>query len=107
MHYNLTPLRKLFKKYDRSEIVLKLEDMLQGGHQFIEEYYLAGELITSKIEAHIKPYDTIIWKLTIQRENKVDQALNCSRNRMKERLSRQPPAWIYSSVFFNELNHLL
>ena len=26
---------------------------------------------------------------------------------MRERLSRHPPAWIYSSVFFIELNHLL
>lgn len=26
---------------------------------------------------------------------------------MKERLNRSPPAWIYSSVFFNELSYLL
>ncbi len=26
---------------------------------------------------------------------------------MKERLVRQTPAWIYSSVFFNELSYLL
>lgn len=27
--------------------------------------------------------------------------------RIKEKLSRNPPAWIYSSPFFTELNHLI
>jgi hypothetical protein len=36
---------------------------------------LVGELILSKIEAHILPYKTIIWKLTIEEDNKVEKAL--------------------------------
>jgi len=65
MHYNLTQLKSLFKNYDKSNIVLKLEDLLQPD-RFKDEYYLVGELIYSRIEAHIEPYKTIIWKLTIQ-----------------------------------------
>ena len=35
------------------------------------------------------------------------KAIECSSKRIQERLSRQPTAWIYSSVYFNELSHLL
>ena len=48
MHYNLTPLKKLFKKYERNSIVVKIEDLLNK-NKFIEEYYLVNELISSKI----------------------------------------------------------
>lgn len=62
--------------------------------------------MNSKIEARIEPYKSIIWRLSIV-DGCVDKALNCSSLRMKERLSRQPAAWIYSSVFFSELSYLL
>jgi hypothetical protein len=31
----------------------------------------------------------------------------CSRKRMAERISRDPPQWIYSSIFTNELSRLI
>ena len=65
MHYNLSPLKTLFKRSERSGIVLKLESVLHPT-KFVEEYYLVSELITSKINANIKPFQSIIWKLTIQ-----------------------------------------
>lgn len=105
MHYNLAHLKALFKNHERSNKVIKLEDILNP-NKFVEEYYLIGELINSKIEARIEPYKSIIWRLSIT-DGSVDKALNCSSLRMKERLSRQPAAWIYSSVFFSELSHLL
>ena len=105
MHYNLTHLKTLFKNYEQSNKVIKIEDVLNPT-KFVEEYYLVGELVNSKIEARIEPYKTIIWKLSIM-NGCVDKAIECSSLRMKERLSRQPAAWIYSSVFFSELSHLL
>jgi hypothetical protein len=105
MHYNLTHLKTLFKNHERSSKVIKIEDILNPT-KFVEEYYLIGELINSKIEARIEPYKTIIWRLSIA-SGCLEKALKCSSLRMKERLSRQPAAWIYSSVFFSELSHLL
>lgn len=105
MHYNLTHLKSLFKNYEHSNKVIKLEDILNP-NKFVEEYYLVGELVNSKIEARIEPYKTIIWKLSIV-NGCVEKAIECSSLRMKERLSRQPAAWIYSSIFFSELSHLL
>ena len=51
--------------------------------KFKDEYYLVGELITSKIEARIDPYKTIIWKLSVVKENKLAEAFVCSRSRMQ------------------------
>ncbi len=100
MHYNLSALKSLFKKYDHSDKVLKLESVLNP-ERFKDEYYIISELVAAKIELHIPAYNTRIWKLTIQNDNKIEEAIQCSAVRMKEKLSRQPPAWIYSSVFFN------
>jgi hypothetical protein len=105
MHYNLTHLKTLFKNHERSNKVIKIEDILNPT-KFVEEYYLISELVNSKIEARIEPYKSIIWRLSIV-SGCIEKALECSSLRMKERLSRQPAAWIYSSVFFSELSYLL
>lgn len=52
MHYNLTPLKALFKNYERADTVLRIDDVLNP-FKFKDEYYLVGELITSKIDARI------------------------------------------------------
>lgn len=67
MHYNLTALRVLFKRYERANIIAKLEDLLDPGH-FREEYYTVGELLSSRIEAHIDAYKSILWKLTVNKD---------------------------------------
>ena len=41
MHYNLSPLKVLFKKHQRSAIVLKLES-ISNPTKFIDEYYLVN-----------------------------------------------------------------
>jgi hypothetical protein len=64
MHYNLTPLKSLFKNHERADTVLKIDDVLNPD-KFKDDYYLVGELLTSKIEARIEPYKTIIWKLSV------------------------------------------
>jgi hypothetical protein len=43
----------------------------------------------------------------VAKEDRLKEAFECSQSRMKERLERNPPAWIYSSIFFNELSYLL
>lgn len=106
MHYNLAHLKTLFKNHEHSSKVIKIEDVLNPA-KFIEEYYIIGELVNSKIDARIEPYKTIIWRLSIAKEDRLQEALKCSSLRMKERLNRTPPAWIYSSAFFNELSYLL
>lgn len=100
MHYNLTPLKVLFKNHERADTVVKINDVLNP-EIVKDQYYLVGELITSKIEARIEPYKTIIWKLSVAKEDRLKEAFDCSQSRMKERLERNPPAWIYSSIFFN------
>lgn len=70
MHYNLTPLKHLFKNHERSNKVVKVEDLLNP-NKFQEEYYLVGELVNSKIEARVEPYKTIIWRLSVLKEDKI------------------------------------
>lgn len=41
MHYNLTPLRALFKNCERSNIIVKIEDLLDA-KKFAEEYYMVS-----------------------------------------------------------------
>jgi hypothetical protein len=48
MHYNLTSLKNLFKNPARSDLIVRLEDVLNKD-KFVEEYYLVGELLNSKI----------------------------------------------------------
>lgn len=48
MHYNLTHLKVLFKNYEHSNKIIKIEDILNP-KKFIEEYYLISELVNSKI----------------------------------------------------------
>jgi hypothetical protein len=48
MHFNLTHLKVLFKNYEHSNKVIKIEDVLIP-NKFIEEYYLVGELVNSKL----------------------------------------------------------
>lgn len=61
---------------------MRIDDLLNPD-KFKDEYYLVGELITSKIEARIDPYKTIIWKLSVVKENKLAEAFVCSRSRMQ------------------------
>lgn len=48
MHYNLSHLKSLFKNHERSSKVIQIEDILNPT-KFVEEYYLIGELVNSKI----------------------------------------------------------
>ena len=41
MHYNLTSLKNLFKNAARSDLIIKIEDVLNKD-KFVEEYYLIG-----------------------------------------------------------------
>lgn len=64
MHYNLTPLKVLFTNPSLSDLVLKIEDILNPS-KFVEEYYTVGEILTSKIEENIKGYSSSIWKIFV------------------------------------------
>ena len=46
---------------------MKIEDLLNPT-KFQDEYYLVGELVNSKIEARVEPYKTIIWRLSVVKE---------------------------------------
>ena len=48
MHYNLAHLKVLFKNYEHSNKIIKIEDILNP-MKFVEEYYLISELVNSKI----------------------------------------------------------
>jgi hypothetical protein len=46
---------------------VKIEDLLNPT-KFQDEYYIVGELVNSKIEARVEPYKTIIWRLSVVKE---------------------------------------
>ena len=65
MHYNLNNLKYLFTKAYRSNLVVKLESVM--GVSIPEKYYIISELLYSRVEAHLKAYQSMIWKITIEK----------------------------------------
>ena len=100
MHYNLHNFKYIFTKAHRSTLVVKIKEIF-GENDLEEDYYTISELLTSKIEVHIKAYKSIIWRITIESDEKLEDAFECSRKRLASRINAHPPKWIYSSIFTN------
>ena len=63
MHYNLNNLKNIFTKPYKSNLIVKVEEVM-GKSGFKTSYFTVMELITSKIEAHIEAFASIMWKIT-------------------------------------------
>ena len=48
MHYNLAPLKNMFSHPYTSNLIIKIEDILNPS-KFVDEYYTVGEILASKI----------------------------------------------------------
>ena len=49
----------------------------------------------------------MIWKIKIQKDMDPEIAYEHSNKRMAKKLFANPPKWIYSSVFTNQLSRML
>lgn len=101
MHFNLTNLKYVFSNAFKSTLVVHITDLLHENG--INQMYTVKELMSEKIEAHIDKYQSLVWKISVcGNENEhLERAYEQSIKRVVERLSRQPPRWIYSSVLTN------
>lgn len=71
--------------------------------------FTVAELIESRIETSIEAYQSIIWKMKVLNKNNVnmEDVYKDSIKRMAEQINAEPPRWIYSSIFTNELSNML
>lgn len=106
MHYNFNNFKYLFTKPFRSNLILELS-VIMGKTEIKNNLFTVGELMTSKIETSLEAYQSSIWKIKINRNASMEQAIEHSTRRMADRLNAQPPKWIYSSIFTNEISHML
>lgn len=73
MHYNLNNLKYLFTKAYQSNLVVKVESIL-GSSEMENTYFTVGEFILSRIEVTLKGFQSMIWRVTIEKDTKLELA---------------------------------